>query len=556
MYAPSSNRRAPAIAATLLVASLGLGMALPAHADVKASRSCRKTIATEFQTIVTAGLKDADGCHKAKDKICTANSNRGACNLVSPPYSTDFDPKGKYAAAQAKADDKIDGAKGKCLAGDPVLANFQGGDADAAFIPKIDEDIAGLSNVTQGTLNQPCGKAASKCRETIAKWKTKMTHNILKMATQCQAAYDGVATTFGAIDPNCLGVADPVTAAQAAGAINKDCAGITGDQIGVCTPLPTCVTDNAKLTGLDLAQKAYQVLPAQGPVCGNGIIEGTEQCDHGAANGTPGDTCNAACERLDQTCTVSGGSGHRKVTVSINSPTPLAGLDVVMDYPQFEAGIPGTGSSNVVQQSLHVIQPASFKGMSDSETDAQVHLVSSLPTTFTSGPLFDVTFDNCVQLSQFVCTRSQNIYGCCSDPNDPNQFQIPPGSEICAKKACATTNPGTVCTSDAQCGNVAGDCQGVLCAADPSVCNGNGTDAEPQYGVCVFKCIANPPVCAIGHFPAATVGTCDNVAGACPSNNDCFPQIATHTCQVSGPVDDQGQPVAGVTCSVNVVEVP
>ena len=551
MYAPSSNRRAPAIAATLLVASLGLGMALPANADVKASQSCRKTIATAFQKVVGTGLKDADLCHKGKDKVCSASANRGLCNIVSSP---DFDPKGKYASDQAKAADKV---AGDCLAGDPVLANYQGGDPDAAFLPVIDESIAGIANLTQGTQNQPCGKVEKKCRETIGKWKTKLVREILKMSTQCQLAFDKAATTFGPLDPNCQGIVDALTTAKAQVAISKDCASVTGDQIGVCTPLPGCVTDSARQTAQDLAKAVYEVKPAATPVCGNGVVEGAEQCDHGATNGQPGDTCNASCERLDDTCTVSGGTGTRKVTVSINTPTPLGGIQVVMDYPQFEAGIPGIGASSVVQSRLNVLQPTSFKGLNDTGTDASVALVANLPAAFTSGPLYDITLDNCVQLSQNVCTRSQNIYGCCSNPADPNQFQIPPGSEICANKACATFGGGGgVCTSDAQCGGIAGDCQGVLCAADPSVCVGNGTDASPQYGVCVFKCVANPPVCANGHFPPATVGTCDNVAGSCPSNNDCFSQVATHTCHVSGPIDTDGQPVDGVTCSLTVVEQP
>lgn len=554
MYAPSSNRRAPAIAATLLVASLGFGMALPAHADVKASQSCRKTIAVNFQKVVGAGLKNSDLCHKGKDKLCSASANRGLCNVITSP---DFDPKGKYADAEAKAADKVGG---DCLAGDPVLANYQGGDADAAFLPVIGDSLAGIANVTQGTQNQPCGKVEKKCRETIGKWKTKLVREIVKMSTQCQAAFDKFATTFGPLNPNCEDITDPLTTAKAQNAINKDCAGVDGDDIGVCAPLPGCVTDAARLTGQTLAKAVYEDKPAGGAVCGNGVVEGAEQCDHGATNGQPGDTCNASCERLDDTCTVTGGTGTRKVTVSINTPTPLGGVQIDMDYPQFEAGIPGVGASSVVQSRLNVLQPASFKGLNDTATDAQVALIANLPAGFTTGSLFDVTFDNCVQLSQNICNRSQNVFSCCNNPADPTQFQVPAGSETCAKKACATTNPGTVCTSDAQCGGVVGDCQGVLCAADPLVCVGNGTEAEPQYGVCVFKCLANPPVCAPGHFPAQTAGTCDGTAtgpnGGCPGDNACVVQATAHTCHVGNPIDVDGQPVLGVTCSVSVAELP
>src|SRR5262245_39042897 len=77
MYLRRPEHRAPAIAAILLAASVGFGMTVTAHADVNASRVCRKTIGKEFQKVVKTGLKNADKCNKDKDKTCTAGSNRG-----------------------------------------------------------------------------------------------------------------------------------------------------------------------------------------------------------------------------------------------------------------------------------------------------------------------------------------------------------------------------------------------------------------------------------------------------------------------------------------------
>lgn len=34
------------------------------------------------------------------------------------------------------------------------------------------------------------------------------------------------------------------------------------------------------------------------PVCGDGVVDGTEQCDHGPSNGQPGDTCSATCTNV------------------------------------------------------------------------------------------------------------------------------------------------------------------------------------------------------------------------------------------------------------------
>jgi hypothetical protein len=549
------------MAVALLAATAGLGFALPAHADVKASQLCRKTIGIQFRKVSDVGLKGTDACHAAKDKVCTAGMGRGQCNLTNPP-SAAFDPKGKYADAQGKADDAIDGAHRKCLAGDPVLGNYTGGDPDAAFIALIDDEVSGVANLLEGTQDLPCGKVEKKCRETIGKSKTAIIRQIIKDSIKCQGAKDLTATMtsqFGAIDPTCVADGGKKTSA-AMDKIAKDCASVTGNQIGVCTPLPDCVISNATQVGQDMARAVYQIQPPPPPPCGNGVLDTGEQCDHGALNGTPGDTCSATCERLDDTCTVTNGTGHRLVKVSIDTPTALGGLQVQMDYPQSEAGIPGIGSSSVVNSRLNVLQPVALKGLNDTGVDATVALVGNLPGGIAAGDLFQVTFDNCVALSENICNRNQNVYGCCNDPNDPNQFQIPAGSEICQKKACATNPAGQVCTTDADCGGLAGDCQGILCRADTSVCNGNGTDQLPQYGICVFKCPNHTPICANGHFPPSAAGTCDGTPsgpnGGCPSNNACETQLQAQTCHVAAPVDVNGQPVDGVTCTVTVTEVP
>jgi cysteine-rich repeat protein len=50
----------------------------------------------------------------------------------------------------------------------------------------------------------------------------------------------------------------------------------------------------------DMATQQEYVLAisVQQPGCGNGFIEAGEQCDDGAANGTPGDGCSATCQSL------------------------------------------------------------------------------------------------------------------------------------------------------------------------------------------------------------------------------------------------------------------
>jgi hypothetical protein len=47
-------------------------------------------------------------------------------------------------------------------------------------------------------------------------------------------------------------------------------------------------------------------LPPCGAVCGNGVVETGEQCDKGAANGTPGSGCNVLCKTAEVCGTASG----------------------------------------------------------------------------------------------------------------------------------------------------------------------------------------------------------------------------------------------------------
>jgi hypothetical protein len=86
---------------------------------------------------------------------------------------------------------------------------------------------------------------------------------------------------------------------------------------------------------------------------------------------------------------------------------------------------------------------------------------------------------------------------------------------------------------------------------DQNICNRN----QNVIGCCPSNdpaCLFNPPVCPTGNFPTSTVGPCTSPAGACPSDNVCVSQNDSTACQVISPVDSDGQPVAGVTCSVAI----
>lgn len=310
------------------------------------------------------------------------------------------------------------------------------------------------------------------------------------------------ATSFGAIAPACLDTGSR-TAGGAKSKVTKNCTGVDLSKVGSCSgtlaSLDDCVVDSAIAGGQDLAKAIYG-----SPVgCGDGTTEAGEQCDDG--NVTSGDGCSASCEFEGNTCTpyagTGGGTGTRLVKVAVNSPEPLAGLQVLLDYPQFEAGIPGVGTSSLVQSRFQALQPAGLALLNDdNNTSATVGMVNVVDL-FNTGDLFQVTMDNCVALSQNICNRNQQVFGCGG--------RCAPG--------------GNVCFGDGDCG------VGAVCDfGDNLLCN-PGTNLP------------------FGPGPQA---------GCCPGDNSCFSQTQATGCAVSDPVDELGQPVAGVTCSVTVTEMP
>jgi cysteine-rich repeat protein len=459
---PTGRRRA---VATVAAAAMLLGPVGSARAD---SRECRAQIGKEAKALLAMGTRFVDQCHRARDRACVPISMRGECNSLP---SSNTDPKGRYVAREAKALANIDAD----CAGDPVLANYPGGIQDDV-LDTIAEEIGGSSQVNLGDEDLLCDQALVRCHRAIAQSRTTVLREVVNDSIKCQRDLDNGGGPLGAISPVCLDTGDR-TSGHAANRITKNCTGLTADDVGTCSPLPSCVIESAVATGQGLAQAVYGATPT----CGNGTPDDGEQCDDG--NTTPGDGCNASCEIEGNTCTPYGGpggaSGTRLVKVSISTPQPLAGLQVSLDYPQFQSGIPGSGTSSVVQTRFTPLQPAGLALMNDTDLDLTVGMVNVV-NAFESGDLFEVEFDNCVALSENICNRVQNIISC------------------------------------------------------------TGAD--------------NPPACGTAP-PPGVVGACSN-PGGCPGDNFCIDQTAVTGCSVSDPVDDLGQPVAGVTCAVTITEIP
>jgi cysteine-rich repeat protein len=583
-----------------LVVALGasaLALARPAGADTKASIDCRGAIAKGLSKQANTGFKLNDKCHKTQDKALMAT---GACNDV---LNSLFDPTGKYVKAQTKSSD---GITQKCLPGDPVLANYNAMDPQTDAGGVVDSTVGGNSGVVVGGANLGGDKAKVKCVETIGKSRTKIAKEVVKNSIKCQSTKDKTATTFGALDPSCV---DPGTksVASAQTKISEACGtGPTaGSDVGSCDPLPGCATDGSVAGAQAIAKAIYQTLPP--PTCGDGVVNGTEQCDDGASNGTPGDLCSAKCESLAETCgpgTIAGGNvtGHRVVKITLDVPPgkQLAGVRVGFDYPQLEASIKGTGTSSVVQNAFQVLIPQPADGFIAlaNDTDSEVGFIISSSDNFldsAAGAFLQITMDECTPLATNICNRNQQVTGCCpladivgcnAAPDDPvlcfcgaagivSQADCttagctegvcvgipdaPAGSCVSGKCSPSSPNPGKACTP----ANEAQTCSGV--PVDQATCTTNhacsrlGDQTNGTYGC---GSIFNPLGAPNGSFgnpgPVGPPMVPPALPGSCPTNNTCIDQLEQMavSCTITQPVDALGQAVDGVTCSLTATEAP
>ena len=492
VHPPGRLRAVAALAASFVL----FGLAASAQAG---PFECRARIGKEAKVLLGLGSRFVDQCHKKRDRVCASNSMRGECNILD---SANVDPQNTYTGREAKALALID----KDCTGSPVLANYPDG-LQVDVLDKIVDELTGNSQVSLGDEDLLCDKAVVTCHRAIAQARSTVIKEVIADSVKCQRDLDRNSSTFGAIAASCLDTGDR-TSANARNKVTKSCVGVNLADVGSCSntlaSLDDCVVDSAVATGQDLARAVYGAPEG----CGDGVQTINEQCDDG--NTVSGDGCNAGCELEGNTCSYAGpgaGTGTRLVTVSINTPEPVAGLQVSVDYPQLESGIPGVGTSSVVQGRFQTLQPASLAALNDNQnTDAIVGMVNVVDP-FNSGPLFGITFDNCVELAQNICNRNQQVFGC------GGRCRLPSGSG----------GSGTVCLDAASCG------AGEICDyGDPLVCS-PGTNLPFGPG---------PQV------------------GCCPGDNACISQANITGCAVSDPVDANGQPIAGVTCSVSVVEQP
>jgi cysteine-rich repeat protein len=138
-------------------------------------------------------------------------------------------------------------------------------------------------------------------------------------------------------------------------------------------------------------------------VCGNNVVEGTETCDDG--NTSDNDNCPADC--IVDACTPIAAS-VRSIDVNFAPPvgTGVAGIRVLLDYPEGKVSIPGSGGA--VPAGIVTMLPAGASGPPNDLDHALRQLVAST-TNMPPGRLFRVNFENCQgapapAIGEFTCT--------------------------------------------------------------------------------------------------------------------------------------------------------
>ncbi len=158
-----------------------------------------------------------------------------------------------------------------------------------------------------------------------------------------------------------------------------------------------CVTEFKVDCITPLTVPQDQAYPSQCPPgCGNGAVEAGEVCDDG--NTVNGDACPATC-----TCTTAG---TRSVTVSFAGSSNVAGITVLLDYPEGKVSIPGNGAGT--DGSRFTGNPASST-LQANDDDSAVTVGVVKTTAFPAGQLFIVQFDTCSGApvpvnAEFPCT--------------------------------------------------------------------------------------------------------------------------------------------------------
>src|SRR5581483_2856833 len=266
-----------------------------------------------------------------------------------------------------------------------------------ALIEKTGTDVQGSPDIAGDPSTR---KARSKCHKAIGKARSGVIRDVVKRATGCQKKLDKKATTFGPLDGSC--VASPGgSAGKGRNGIAKACNGVTGTDVGSCAALPDCVLDEATSTGQDMAKAIYSATKPVGgqATCGNGVVEGDEQCDDGNrdnadacknnctnavcgdgvvadpgeqcddGNTTPNDGCTD-CKIDGATCGANGVEAVVSLIFDATNLNNLGGLIVNLGYSRAGVSIPGSADEQAVLDRVQDLTGRNLAEFNDQDTNA------------------------------------------------------------------------------------------------------------------------------------------------------------------------------------------
>ena len=291
-----------------------------------------------------AGAPPQAKCAAAKQKA-VAKKEKGILSCRSKDAATP-DPTAlqacidgvvaKFAPAFGKAD-----AKGACV-GDPAVVEPQVDNCADAVVSGI--PINGGMEKCGAAKIKAAGGAASAKVNCYAKATGKGGHCSVDTKTPClnsQACPSGQTCVFTPVDQPCL--------QKASGKLSSSFA--KADLKGTC---PGTGTSTDAVIDQSCVSTITNGLPGQSPnVCGNGVIEASnnETCDDG--NALDGDGCPASCH-VDSCTPVTPSSFGAHVTWSGGPPaTTISGLGIFVDYPEGKVSQPVAANSFGVAGSLN-----------------------------------------------------------------------------------------------------------------------------------------------------------------------------------------------------------
>ena len=334
------------------------------------------------------------GVNKAFAKVVTAAGKAAArCAADATPLSSCLE-SANTAAVEAKTGSTI---QKKCSAKgvDPNSTIGFVGETSIVNAAALDESFA-FANEVLGDAT-PSTPEDIRCRRTVAKGSGKFTGTLSKeMVKRKKAALKG---KFGAPPETASELAEELATAglsakvagaatKAAGKIAKKCSGLDLGALfpGSCSEatstgeLARCAEEHARCRfcralnaadGLAIDCTAYSGLSTCGgeaPVCGDGILSGSEQCDDG--NTVSGDGCDATCvlegeevcgdgilsesEQCDDGNTVSGDGCDAECTVEDEH---VCGDGEITGSEQCDDGNTASGdgcSSACIVEEMHV----------------------------------------------------------------------------------------------------------------------------------------------------------------------------------------------------------